>query len=174
MLKLVSGLEARGIGCWISSRDIAGGDNYGDSIVDAIERTPAMVLVFSANANDSDEIKKEIALASQRRITVVPVRIEDATPSKAFRYELATRNWIDVFPDWNEGIDKLVERLAAIVGAELRAPAPIPRPAPAPAKTNPMPLIAAAAAVAAIIAVAALLWVEQDRTERPNNPIAPE
>ena len=103
---LVDALEAHGIACWISERDIAAGDNYGDSIVDAIEKASAMVLVFSGAANDSDEIKKEVALASQRRITLVPVRIEDATPSKAFRYELATRNWIDVFPDWDAGVAK--------------------------------------------------------------------
>ncbi len=112
---LVDALEKRGVACWISERDIAAGDNYGDSIVDAIEKAGAMVLVFSGAANDSDEIKKEVALASQRRITVVPVRIEDVAPSKAFRYELATRNWIDIFPDWDAGVAKLGERLAAIL-----------------------------------------------------------
>lgn len=126
--KLVEALEARGLICWLSERDIQAGDNYGDSIVDAIERAGAMVLVFSTNANNSDEIKKEIALASQRRITVVPVRIEDSQPSKAFRYELATRNWIDLFPLWDEGVSKVAERLAAILDAQIAAPPPTRAP----------------------------------------------
>ena len=127
---LVDALEKRGVACWISERDIAAGDNYGDFIVDAIEKAGAMVLVFSGAANDSDEIKKEVALASQRRITVVPVRIEDVAPSKAFRYELATRNWIDIFPDWDAGVAKLGDRLAAILALppdERKVPAPPPR-----------------------------------------------
>ena len=142
---LVASLESRGLTCWISERDIAAGDNYGDAIVDAIERAGAMVLVFSENANNSDEIKKEIALASQRRITVVPVRIEDVAPSKAFRYELATRNWIDLFPNWAEGLGRLSERLATI----LDAPAAV-KIAPRPVKSRPIrPLVYVTAGVAA-------------------------
>ncbi len=154
---LVDALEARGVACWISERDIAAGDNYGDSIVDAIERTGAMVLVFSGAANDSDEIKKEVAIASQRRITVVPVRIEDATPSKAFRYELATRNWIDIFPDWEAGVAKLSERLAAILAlppSERATPVPAPIPPPKP----PNVVAYGLAAVVALALVGAIAW----------------
>jgi formylglycine-generating enzyme required for sulfatase activity len=144
---LVASLESRGLTCWISERDIAAGDNYGDAIVDAIERAGVMVLVFSESANNSDEIKKEIALASQRRITVVPVRIEDVAPSKAFRYELATRNWIDLFPNWAEGLGRLSERLATI----LDAPAVV-EIASRPMKSRPTrPLIYLAAGVAAAV-----------------------
>jgi formylglycine-generating enzyme required for sulfatase activity len=129
--KLVAALESRGINCWLSERDIGAGDNYGDAIVDAIERAPAMVLIFSANANNSEEIKKEIALASQRKITVIPVRLEDVAPSKAFRYELVTRNWIDFFIDWDEGLQRLVDRIFSIEdfgsGREFRPPAPEPK-----------------------------------------------
>jgi formylglycine-generating enzyme required for sulfatase activity len=164
---LVDALEAHGIACWISERDIAAGDNYGDSIVDAIEKASAMVLVFSSAANDSDEIKKEVALASQRRITLVPVRIEDATPSKAFRYELATRNWIDVFPDWDAGVAKLSERLAAILALPPSERAtPAPTPAPAPPRSN-----AAAYGLGAVVALAVVAGVAWFAT-RPS-PIAP-
>ena len=132
-------LEKNGIGCWISERDIGAGDNYGDAIVDAIETAKVMVLVFSANANNSDEIKKEIALASQRKLTVVPIRIEDATPSKAFRYELVTRNWIDCFPDWNQGMQTLVRRVSSIVNeAKPLEDMPPPRPQPTPLRPPAM------------------------------------
>ena len=169
---LVTALETRGVACWFSERDIAAGDNYGDAIVDAIERAPAMVLVFSHNANDSDEIKKEVALASQRRITVAPVRIEDVQPSKAFRYELATRNWIDLFPDSEAGVAKLRDRLASIVSAapegETAAPtpklAPIPSQQPSPLPTPRRLLVVAAAA--AIAVAGAVLWF----TIRPPPP----
>jgi len=58
-------LESRGHSCWMSSRDIKPGENFQGSIVRAIREAGVMVLVFSSNANNSDEIKKEMALASQ-------------------------------------------------------------------------------------------------------------
>ncbi len=157
---IVDVLEKNGIPCWISERDIGAGDNYGDAIVDAIENAKAMVLVFSANANNSDEIKKEIALASQRKLTVVPIRIEDATPSKAFRYELITRNWIDAFPDWNQAMETLTRRVSVIVnGAEARLPEPVPKPKPTPTPRISPAMIAALVAGVAIVGGAAYeLW----------------
>jgi formylglycine-generating enzyme required for sulfatase activity len=164
---LVEALEARGIGCWLSERDIAAGDNYGDSIVDAIEKASAMVLVFSVNADNSDEIKKEIALASQRRITVVPVRIAEVTPSKMFRYELATRNWIDLFPNREEGLAKLADRLASILALAPIAPMPAPTQRPRPK------LAYGLAAAATLAVVAALAWyATRPLTPMPTPPVA--
>src|SRR5258708_7286782 len=53
-------LENRGFKCWLSSRDVGGGENFQESIVRAIRTAKVMVLVFTANANNSDEIKKEL------------------------------------------------------------------------------------------------------------------
>jgi TIR domain len=71
-----------------------------------------MVLVFTANANSSNEIKKELAIASQNNLVVIPVRIEDVIPNEAFAYEFATRQWIDLFEDWESSIARLVELIA--------------------------------------------------------------
>ena len=96
---ICTALEARGHECWMSSRDIKPGENFQGTIVRAIRDSGVMVLVFSANANNSDEIKKEMALASQSKKMVIPVRAEDVLPSEDFTYELATRQWIDGGPD---------------------------------------------------------------------------
>src|SRR5260370_16060449 len=50
----------------------------------SIRYAPAMVLVFSGAANNSDEIKKELSLASRYRVPVMALRIEDVEPSDAF------------------------------------------------------------------------------------------
>lgn len=162
---LVAALEARGVGCWVASRDIKGGENYGDAIVDALERAGAMVLVFSANANASEEIKKEISLASQRGITVIPARIEDTQPSKMFRYELATRQWIDVFDKAGAGVDRLAERLRAVIGESSVAP-PSPNAAAKaanaareiPSKTSPATILAGLALLLAVAGAAGWAW----------------
>ena len=112
---ICTALENRGLTCWISSRDVKPGQNFQEQIVRAIRAAKIMVLVFTANANNSNEIKKELALASQNNLVVIPVRIEDVTPNEAFAYEFATRQWIDLFGDWENSVAHLVELIAGSI-----------------------------------------------------------
>jgi hypothetical protein len=116
-------LERRGLECWLASRDIGPGENFQEAIVKAIRTVRAMVLVFTGNANNSNEIKKEIALASQNRLVVIPLRVEDVVPTDAFVYELSTRQWIDAFDDWERAINRLADQIGAIAGEEETVPA---------------------------------------------------
>jgi hypothetical protein len=113
-LSLCHALENRGFRCWISIRDIGPGENFQVAIPRAIHDAKVMVLVFSAESNNSNEVKKELALASQNRLIVIPVRVEDVTPDDAFAYELATHQWIDLFEDWETSIQRLSEQLLRI------------------------------------------------------------
>ncbi len=106
---ICTALENRGLTCWVYSRNIQPGQNFQEQIVRAIRAAKIMVLVFTANANSSNEIKKELAIASQNNLVVIPVRIEDVIPNEAFAYEFATRQWIDLFEDWESSIARLTE-----------------------------------------------------------------
>src|SRR3954469_8136118 len=110
-LAVCKAIERRGTRCWISSRDVAPGENYQEAIVRAIREARAMVLVFSDAANNSDEIKKELSLASRHHVPLMALRIEDVEPSDAFAYELSTRQWIDAFESWDRSIDSLVRHI---------------------------------------------------------------
>ena len=110
---ICTALENRGLACWISSRDVKPGQNFQEQIVKAIRAAKIMVLVFTSSANNSNEIKKELALASQNNLIVIPVRIEDVSPNEAFAYEFATRQWIDLFDNWESSIARLVELIDA-------------------------------------------------------------
>lgn len=150
---LCSSLESRGFNCWISTRDILPGENFQTSIVQAIRRAKIMLLVFTANSNNSQEMTKELAIASQQKLIVIPLRVEDVAPSDAFAYEFATRQWIDLFADWEFAVDQLSQRIGNALSYQgSRSPAdnkvdepvqPAPqaaieteqRPMPAPAET---------------------------------------
>jgi hypothetical protein len=110
---ICTALENRGFTCWISGRDIHPGENFQSAIVRAIRSAKVLLLVFTANSNRSDEMTKELALASQQKLMVVPLRVENVTPSDAFAYEFATRQWIDLFSDWEQAINNLCTRLTA-------------------------------------------------------------
>src|ERR1700682_4066049 len=104
---ICSALEKRGLACWIASRDVRPGENFMEAIVKEIRAAKVMVLVFSSNANNSDEIKREVVLAGQYKLTVMPVRVEDVAPNDALAYQFATRQWIDLFEDWEQQIEHL-------------------------------------------------------------------
>src|SRR5690349_22366202 len=115
-MSVCKAIERRGIPCWISTRDVPPGENYQEAIVRSLRSARAMVLVFSDAANNSDEIKKELSLASRYHIPVMALRIQDVEPSDAFAYELSTRQWIDAFEGWDKSMDRLartIEQMAA-------------------------------------------------------------
>ena len=156
-LSVCKAMERRGVRCWISTRDVAPGENYQEAIVRSLRASRAMVLVFSDAANNSDEIKKELSLASRYHIPVMALRIEDVEPSDAFAYELSTRQWIDAFSGWDKSIDSLVHRLGDLPGAG--APASVSSPQPVRSKrTAKRPLVLVAAAIAMLAAVGAAWW----------------
>ncbi|WP_372781582.1 toll/interleukin-1 receptor domain-containing protein [Phenylobacterium sp.] len=138
-MTLCQALESRGFKCWISGRDIQPGENFQVAIVRAIRQAKIMLLVFTANSNNSEEMNKELALASQSKLIVVPLRIEDVTPNDAFAYEFATRQWIDFFADWEFAIEQLAQRIGSATRdmapepplVEASPPQPLPAPAPA-------------------------------------------
>src|ERR1700738_4666909 len=117
---VVQFLEARDIKCWISARDVEPGQNYQESIVQALEEAKIIVFLFSENSNKSSEIKKELSLGASSNVAVIPLRMSNISPSGALRYELATKQWIDLFPDRDQALGRLVET----VDEDLQRPAP--------------------------------------------------
>lgn len=151
-MTLCSAIERRGFSCWISARNILPGENFQVSIVQAIRQAKIMLLVFTGNSNNSQEMTKELALASQQKLIVIPLRVEDVAPSDAFAYEFATRQWIDLFADWELAIDQLCMRISNALPAE---PAAAVAAAPEPVAAAPVeaPAVEAAPFAAAPVEV---------------------
>ncbi len=128
-------LEAAGIRCWIAPRDIVAGTSYGEAIIDAIHAAKIMVLVFSANANASAQIPKEIERAVSNGVAILPFRIEDVAPGKSLDYFIGSVHWLDAMtPPMEKHLDSLAETvhklLAALSGEEVKPVPPVPIPPP--------------------------------------------
>jgi TIR domain len=133
---VVDFLEAQGLKCWISVRDVPPGQNYQEVIVSALGAAAGLVFLFSETSNTSSEIKKELSLAGVGNVPVFPLRLAPITPSGALRYELATRQWIDLFPEAEPSLQKLAATIRKVVagaaaGAVAAPPATAFAPAPA-------------------------------------------
>lgn len=88
-------LEAQRIPCWIAPRDILAGDEYGESIIDALSGCQIVLLIFSLNANNSPQVRREIERAVSKEKIIVPFRIEDVLPSRAMEFALSNTHWMD-------------------------------------------------------------------------------
>jgi uncharacterized membrane protein YphA (DoxX/SURF4 family) len=120
-------LESHGIRCWVAPRDILPSQDWGGSIIEAINGARAMVLVFSANANASPQIKREVERAVNKGIPVIPLRIEDVAPTATLEYFISTPHWLDAFtPPLDRHLQYLAEVTRKIVGGpEVSVPPPV-------------------------------------------------
>ncbi len=104
-------LEGFGLNCWIAWRDVPTGENLQTAAARAFRNTHVMLLIYTSNTGASEEAKKELILASQNDVKVIPLRVEEIEPVGVFAFEFATRQWIDMFEDWSGAVGRLVARL---------------------------------------------------------------
>jgi hypothetical protein len=123
-------LEENGLRCWMAPRDILAGASWAASINQGIKDSRVMVLVFSGNANKSKHVYREVELAVDRGIMLVPLRIEDVVPTESMEYFLHSTHWMDAFtPPLEAHLKTLAARLRGILGMPNIA-APVKPPAP--------------------------------------------
>ncbi len=136
-------LESQGIRCWIAPRDVPAGTEYADSIVNAIENAQVLLLVYSSNADQSKQVKREVERAVSEGIKILPVRIEDAEMSKSFEYYVGSIHWLDaITPPLEAHIDRLARDLKALLAKDdepspATETAPQPEPSPPPETARP-------------------------------------
>lgn len=103
-----AGLEARKIRCWIAPRDILPGTNYQEAIVDAIDTSRIMVLIFSSHSNESPHVIRELTRAVNKNVIIIPFKIEDIIPSKSIEYLISVPHWLEALtPPLEHHIEKL-------------------------------------------------------------------
>src|SRR4051812_28078032 len=91
-------LEKAGVKCWIAPRNIPPGATWADSIVRAIAECRAMLLFCSANTSASKQMIRELQLADEASLPILPVRLADVRLEGGFSYYVNNRQWFDVFP----------------------------------------------------------------------------
>jgi hypothetical protein len=168
-------LEAEGIRCWIAPRDILPGMAWGEAIVEAIEGSRLMVLLFSSNANASPQVEREVERAINKQVMIVPLRIEQVMPAKSLEYFLGTPHWLDaVSPPFEAHLEYITQTVKILLQHGGAGPLPeVPHPAAPPPSAAPMPPAASAplrllsskpgpvvigAAAAAVALLAVLGW----------------
>lgn len=130
---IVARLEADSIRCWVAPRDVVPGADWGESIINAIELSRIMVLVFTSSANASPQIKREVERAVDKGVYTIPFRIDNVEPTRALEYFISTLQWMDAFTPPLEGhLESLSKTVQAILSQSPPLPPPPPPPPPRP------------------------------------------
>jgi hypothetical protein len=109
-------LETNRIRCWIAPRDILPGMNYQESIIDAIDESRIMVLVYSSFTNNSPHITRELTRAVSKNVIIIPFRVEDVPLSKSMEYLIGIPHWLDAMtPPLEQHIEKLVQTVKVLL-----------------------------------------------------------
>lgn len=106
-------LENSNIGCWIAPRDIPYGNEWAGEITRALKNSKICVFLFSENSNRSRQVAREIQIAIDNEIVVIPIRVDNTEMNDDLSYYLTTLHWILVFNEI-----ELLERIEQILQGE--------------------------------------------------------
>ncbi len=111
-------LESNGYRCFVAYRDIVPGVVWARAITEAMDDSSMMVVVFSDEFNGSEQTDREIQMASESKMPIVPYRITSTNLTGAKKYWLLNVHWIDAFPNPEGYFGKLLESVKRLVPRE--------------------------------------------------------
>jgi hypothetical protein len=111
--RLYRDLEDAGFSPWMDVRKLLAGQNWPRAIETAIDSSDFFVACFSANSvrkkgGFQAEIRYALDCARQvplDEIFIVPARLNECNVPRTISHEL---QYIDLFPDWDVGVERLV------------------------------------------------------------------
>lgn len=93
---LVAEVEAAGRDVWIDREELQAGTNWAGMIVRAIRDSDTFCLMCTAEAFQSDNVRREIYIADKYKRKLLPVRLDFAQMPEDFEYFLIDRQWLDL------------------------------------------------------------------------------
>ena len=97
VLELVERMRSTGVGVWVDEGGIHGASLWGQEIVDAIDASKVMILMISDSSITSDNVVKELSIASEDKKPILPVYLHRSEIPKSMRYQLAGIQHIEFF-----------------------------------------------------------------------------
>jgi len=114
--RLYKELEEAGIEPWLDQENLLPGQNWQQSIRQAIKNSKYFIaLISKASVGKRGFVQKELKEAldvldqyPDSDTFIVPIRLEECTPEYQKLKEL---HWLDFYPDWKQGVDTLIDIL---------------------------------------------------------------
>jgi hypothetical protein len=118
--RLIAALERYGFSTWEDVKALAGGDVWKAAISKAVRECDAFLVILSPQSASSENVSKELAIATKHARRIVPVMYEACKIPDKMEYDLAELQWADfVGPTFDEALEKLVRALGGSPTKEL-------------------------------------------------------
>lgn len=112
-------LESHGVACWIAPRDIAPGSTWAKAIIQGMSGCRLVVLLLTEQANHSPHVMLEIERAINKRIPLLPVRIQEICLSPELEYFTSASQWFDATSEpFEKHLRSIRHRVCEILGAK--------------------------------------------------------
>jgi len=110
---LYESLTATGLSVWFDKKSLKPGEQWKSAISNAIHTSRYFLALMSSGSSSKkgyvqQEIREALEVLNEfpeNEIYLIPVRLDDCAPS---HLRLNDLNWVDLFPSWQEGIQKLL------------------------------------------------------------------
>ena len=113
--KLVEGLQQAGVSVWIDMAGIEVAAMWSKEIVSAIRECKVLLLSISPQSTESENVVKELALASERKKPIIPIYLEPEIP-ETMEYQLAGIQRVEFYEGREEIALQAVIRALAKLG----------------------------------------------------------
>ena len=110
VLGLVERLRNAGVTVWIDQVGIDVSTMWSQEIVSAIKGCKVMLLSISPHSTESENVVKELALASERKKPIIPVYLEAAEIPETMEYQLAGIQRVEYFRENEDAAFKAMLR----------------------------------------------------------------
>ena len=186
ILDLVERLRGAGVSVWIDQMGIEGATMWSQEIVEAIDSCKVLILAISQRSTESENVVKELALASERRKKILPVCLDASGIPKTMEYQLAGIQRVEyVEGEEEQGLlamirslgklgvtvsEKASEEAAKAPGFVSHGPSHHGGPSLAKRKSAPWVKIAAGAAGVAVLALGMFFLGSSSRETNPEKP----
>lgn len=104
-------LESRRISCWMAPKSIPAGSDYGTEIPKAIKKCKIFLLILSENSQKSKWVPKELGMAINKDLKVIPFHIDDSAISERFEFSLINCQRIIAYKRKKAAFEELKEAI---------------------------------------------------------------
>jgi hypothetical protein len=123
---ICSQLESIGIRCWILPRDLNMGIAWDQSIANAVKSCRLMILVLSDYATRSDRVERQLEIAFNHGVVVIPFRMEPDSFVSEGQSSLDSVHWLDaVTPETAQRLSSLCSLVGGIILPRLNNSLPV-------------------------------------------------
>lgn len=109
-------LENNGYRCWIAPRNVSPGYSYANEIMNGIENSKMMVLVYTSNSNVSEPVASEIEAAFNKKKPMIVFAVENEPMVPELDFFLKRKHWLVAYPDYKVKLGELKNAVETVVG----------------------------------------------------------